>query len=107
MNAFEQFIDSIKDDGKQLAKTELKDLVSSAKQDKSDFVRQQAESLERWTMMLANEEITPKGYKQLVGRMKVLTELESIQLSISAKASAQRLAGGIKEMVIKSLFSLI
>ena len=107
MSAFDQFIDSIKDDGKQLAKIELKKLIVSAKQDSSDFVRLQAENLERWTVMLADGDISEKGYKKLVKKMEILAELENIKLSVDAKASAQRLADGIKKLVVKGLFSLI
>lgn len=107
MSKFTDFIDGLVDDNKELAKDELKALVASAKNDKSDFVRLQAENLERWTVMLADKNITPAGYKLLVKKMEVLTQLEVIKLKVEAKASAQRLATGIQDLVIKALFSLI
>lgn len=107
MNQFDQFIDSLQDDTKQLARTELKNLIRTAKQESSAFVRQQAENLERWTVMLANGDLSAQGYKKLVAKMDVLADLESIRLSVQAKAGAQRLAEGIQSMVVKGLFSLI
>ena len=107
MSKFTDFIDGLADKGKKLAKDELKALIANAKKDKSDFVRLQAENLERWTVMLADEELTPKGYKLLVRKMEVLTQLEVIKLKVSAKASAQRLAEGIGKLVVKGLFKLI
>lgn len=107
MSKFTDFIDSLADEGKALAKDELKSLVATAKKDESDFVRLQAENLERWTVMLADGELTPKGYKLLVGKMEVMTQLEVIKLKVAAKASAQRLAEGIRETVVKGLFALI
>jgi hypothetical protein len=107
MSTFTGFIDGIVDEGKTLAKKELKQLVSDAKKDQSDFVRLQAENLERWTVMLAEGDLTSKGYKKLVQKMEVLTQLEVIKLKVSAKASAQRLAAGIQTLVIDSLFALI
>ncbi|MDO8264030.1 MAG: hypothetical protein Q8J90_04780 [Gallionella sp.] len=107
MSKFTDFIDSLVDESKKLAKDELKALVASAKKDKSDFVRLQAENLERWTVMLADKDITPAGYKLLVKKMEVLTQLEVIKLKVEAKASAQRLATGIQDLVIKALFALI
>lgn len=107
MSKFTDFIDGVKDESGKLAKQELKQLVSSSKNDTSDFVRLQAENLERWTLMLADGDITVKGYKKLVRKMEVLTQLETIKLKVAAKASAQRLANGIQEMVIKNLFALI
>ena len=107
MSRFANFIDSVMDDSKSLAKAELKQLINDAKQDQSDFVRLQAENLERWTIMLADGEITPAGYKKLVQKMEVLTQLEVIKLKVSAKASAQRLAQGVQTLVVDGLFALI
>lgn len=107
MSKFTDFIDSIKDQAGALAKGELKDLVATAKKDESDFVRLQAENLERWTVMLADEELTPEGFKRLVRKMEVLTELQNIKLKVQAKASAQRLADGITDLVVNQLFKLI
>ena len=107
MSKFTDFIDSIVDESGKLAKNELKQLIASSKKDKSDFVRLQAANFERWTIMLAGGDLTPKGYKLLVKKMEVLTQLEAIKLKVKAKASAQRLASGIQELVVKSLFALI
>jgi len=107
MSKFTEFIDNIVDESGKLAKKELKELIFSSKRDKSDFVRLQAENFERWTVMLAEGDLTVKGYKKLVKKMEVLTQLEVIKLNVNAKASAQRLAGGIQKMVVKGIFALI
>ena len=107
MTTFAEFIDGIVDHGKLLAKEELKQLIADAKQDKSDFVRLQAENLERWTLMLAAGDLTVRGYKMLVSKMEVLSQLQVIKLKVNAKASAQRLAEGIQRLVIDALFTLI
>ena len=107
MSKFTDFIDSIVDAGKPLAKAEIKQLVSNAKKDQSDFVRLQAENLERWTVMLADGDLTVPGYKKLVQKMEVLSQLENIKLKASAKASAQRFAEGIKTLVVDKLFALL
>lgn len=107
MSKFTDFIDGIVDEAKTLSKDEIKRLVSDAKKDQSDFVRLQAENLERWTVMLSEGDLTPRGYKKLVQKMEVLTQLEVIKLKVSAKASAQRLAEGIQDLIVDSLFGLI
>lgn len=107
MSAFTDFIDGIKDGSGKLAKKELKQLVANAKKDKSDFVKLQAKNLERWTVMLAKKDLTIAGYKFLVKKMEVLNELDNIKLKVQAKASAQRLAEGIKQLVMKQLFTLL
>jgi hypothetical protein len=107
MSKFTDFIDSVKDSAGILAKKELKALILDGKKDTSDFVRRQAEDLERFTGMLADGDLTPEGFKKLVRNMAVLTELETIKLKVKAMAAAQRLADGIREMVINQLFKLI
>ena len=107
MSKFTNIIDGIVDEGGKLAKDELKNIISSSKKDKSDFVRLQAENFERLTVMFADGDLTAKGYKKLVKKMEVLNQLEVIKLKVRALASAQRLAGGIQDIVVKGMFSLI
>ncbi len=107
MSKFTDFIDGLQDKAGTLAKEELKALVNTAKNDKSEFVRQQAENIERWTEQLAAGEITPMGYKRLVSKMDVLTKLEEIKLEVAAKASAQRLADGIQKHILDGLCKLL
>lgn len=107
MSKFTDYIDGIEDKTSTLAKEELKALIISAKKDESEFVRLQAENIERWTVMLASGEITPMGYKKLMSKMDVLTKLEEIKLEVAAKASAQRLADGIQKYVVEGLCKLL
>jgi len=107
MSKFTDYIDGLQDKAGTLAKDELKELISSAKNDKSEFVRLQAENIERWTEQLSAGEITPAGFKKLVSKMDVLTKLEEIKLEVSAKASAQRLANGIQKYVLEGLCKLL
>ena len=107
MSKFTDYIDGFADKTGTLAKEELKALIISAKKDESEFVRLQAENIERWTVMLAAGELTPAGFKKLVSKMDVLTKLETIKLEVAAKASAQRLADGIQKHVIDGLCKLL
>ena len=107
MSKFTDYIDGLKDTTSTLAKDELKALIVSAKNDKSEFVRLQAENVERWTVELATGELTPAGFKKLVSKMDVLAKLETIKLEVAAKASAQRLADGIQKHVIEGLCKLL
>ncbi len=107
MSKFTDYIDGLQDKAGTLAKEELKALISSARNDKSEFVRQQAENIVRLTEMLAAGELTPKGFEKQVAKMDVLTKLEEIKLEVAAKASAQRLAEGVKKYVIEWLCKLI
>jgi hypothetical protein len=107
MSKFTDFIDGLKDGSGKLAKDELKNLIATAKQNESDFVRLQATNIERWVVMLADQDLTPDGFKKLVRNIEVLKELDNIKLKVQAKAAAQRLADGIQDLVINGLFALI
>ena len=107
MSKFTDYIDGFEDKTSTLAKDELKKLIISAKKDKSEFVRMQAENVERWIVELAAGELTPVGFKKLVSKMDVLAKLETIKLEVAAKASAQRLADGIQKHVIDGLCKLL
>ena len=107
MGKFTDYIDGLQDKAGTLAKDELKELISSAKNDKSEFVRLQAENIEHWPAQLAAGELTPAGFKKLVSKMDVLTKLEEIKLEVAAKASAQLLANGIQKYVIEGLCKLL
>ena len=107
MSKFTDYIEGLKDEASTLAKDELKELISSAKNDKSEFVRLQAVNVEHWTVMLAAGQLTPAGFKRLVTNMDVLTELETIKLDVAAKASAQRLSDGIQKYIIDGLCKLL
>jgi hypothetical protein len=107
MSKFTDYIDGIADKNSFLAKAELKELILSAKNDESEFVRLQAINVEHWTNMLAAGQLTPEGFKRLVTQMDVLTELETIKLNDAAKASAQRFANGIQKHIIDGLCKLL
>ena len=107
MSKFTDYIDGFADTTSTLAKDALKELILSAKNDKSEFVRLQAVNVEHWTVMLAAGELTPAGFKRLVSNMDVLTELETIKLDVEAKASAQRLADGIQKYIIDGFCKLL
>ncbi len=104
---WEKFVDDLIAGGKKLAKGELTELVSSSKADANAFVHRQGEKLERYLNQLAAGEITRADFEVLVKDLKDLTELEALKMQVAAKASAQRLAAGIGDLVLNGLLKLI
>jgi len=66
-----KYIDGFADKTSTLAKDEMKELIISAKKDESEFVRLQAENVERWTEMRAAGELTPAGFKKQMSKLDV------------------------------------
>ena len=89
MSKFTDYIDGLADKTSVLAKDELKELIISAKKDNSEFVRMQAENVERWTIMLAAGELTPAGYKKLVSKMRCMRLVQRLKKA-SFLAAASR-----------------
>jgi hypothetical protein len=87
MRKFTDYIDGFADKTSTLAKEELKELIISAKKDESEFVRLQAENVERWTVMLAAGELIPAGFKKMVSKMDVLTKSPN---AVIARSEATR-----------------
>ena len=107
MSKFTDYIDGLEDKAGTLAKEELKELIRSAKNDGSEFVRLQAVNVERWIDLLAAGQVTSAGFKRLVTQMDVLTGLDTMNLDAAAKASAKRLADGIQKHIINGLGKLL
>ena len=107
MSKFTDYIDGLADPASMLAKDELKELISSAKKDKSEFVRLQAVNIEHWTVMLVAGEITPTGFRNLVSQMDILNKVETDKLEGAAQIGAKRFAEGIQKYIIEGLYKLL
>ncbi|MBI4241207.1 MAG: hypothetical protein HY613_05770 [Candidatus Rokubacteria bacterium] len=104
---WEAFVDNLIAGGKQIAKNELRTLIRSAKEDASDFVRDQGLKLERYLNQLATGQITRDEFEHSVKDLRQLTELEALRLKVAARASAQRLVVGTTKLIIEGLLKLI
>lgn len=90
-----------------LAKDELKNLVKNAKADSEDFIKRQGAKLERYLNQLAAGQITKDQFEGYVRDIRDLTEMQALKMSVAGKASAQRLANGISNLIIDGLLALI
>lgn len=90
-----------------LAVGELKDLIETAKGDLEEFTKRQGEKVERYLNQLASRQITKEQCKGYMEDIKDLTEIKSLQMQVDAKARAQKLADGIKNIILDRLLNLI
>ncbi len=104
---FAAFLESLQDEAGILAREELVALVRQAAASRFRFLREQAGDLRRWTQMLAENRLTPEGYKELVRGMAVLRYLDELRLETETRAAADRFAEGIRRLVIGGLFRLL
>ncbi len=104
---WETFVDSLIAGGKQIAKNNMKSLVSVAKHDANEFVRKQGQKLERYLNLLGAGQISREEFELLVKDLQTLTEMRALELEVSAKAGAQRLVAGINDLVINGLMKVV
>jgi len=106
-SGWHRFIDDLRDTGGQLASEELKGLVAGAKGDSDEFIRRQGEKLELYLDQLAQGMMTKAQFEGYVLDIRDLTEMQSLKMSVSARARAQNFAKGITALVINGLLTLI
>lgn len=104
---WENYIDGLKDDAGALAKEELKNLVNAATSDSDQFIREQGRKMEKYLTQLAAGEITKDQFKGNIEDIRDLTEMKKLELSVAAKASAQRVITGISNLIIDGLLKLL
>jgi len=101
------FVNQLKDDAESLAKGELFGLITSSKDDSEEFVRRQAEKVEKYLNQLALGEITKDDLVLYMRQIQRLNEMQALKLSVAAKASTQRLTSGIQNLILDKLLKLI
>ena len=104
---WENFIDTLENESATLLKTELRDLITTAKDDSKEFIHRQGEKLELYLNQLADGSITKDQFEGYVTDIKDLTKMQSLKMSVAGKASAQRLVKGITKLVINGLLAMI
>ena len=104
---WQKFVTSLKDDAGILATKELKNLINNAKQDTEVFIKRQGQKLELYMNQLAEKKITKKQFEGYILDIRDLTRIQSRKMKVRAKAKAQRLVKGIKDLIIDGLIKLI
>lgn len=107
MAGISDFIDTLVKDGKQFAKEQLRQLVKEAKDDERTFIRHMGELTEEFIKLRALNQISNAEFKELMTDVVDLQKMQFTKLSVSAQARAQRIADGLRSLVLDSLLKLI
>lgn len=102
-----EFVNNLKDEAGTLAKSELVALITSLKGDSNEFVRKQTAKVERYLDQLARGEITKQDFERYVRQIARLTEMESMKLSVAARASARRITHAVEDLILGRLLDLL
>lgn len=101
------FLEELGTDTANILKGELSQLINTALSNTETFVIKQANKLERYLNQFGRGDIDKATFELLIKNLEHQTRMESLKMKVAAKASSQRLADGIKGLVINRLMGLI
>ena len=107
MSSISEFLDALLDESVDFARDELKELVKEAKNDNRVFIKHIGDLTEEFIKLRALGQLTNDEFKELMEDVVDLNKMQFHKLSVQAKARAERIANGIRDLVIDSLLSLI
>ena len=104
---WEEFLKDIRDDSAELLREEIINLIDQAKSDTETFLQRQGEKIEKYLNQLAVGKISKKQFEGYLRDITALTEMHALQLSVTARARAQRFVLRITALLIDRLLSLL
>lgn len=107
MSSVEKYLAELLGESKKLARKELCNLVKKTKSDSESFIRKQGERLEKYLKKLAEGKITKSEFKGLVKGLVSLKKIRALKISVEAKVRAEKIARGIRNLVLDRLFKII
>lgn len=100
---FETIIGGLKEQLTQLFGDKYKEFGKASKKDINAFLDNSKEKLERWTLLLAEEKLTPDDFQWLVTSQKDLLTLKALEKAGVSKISL----GHFKNTVIDAVFNTV
>lgn len=107
MASISEFLDSLLDESVDFARDELKGLIKEAKSDNRTFIKHIGELTEEFIQMRALGQINNDEFEELMKNLLDLNKMQLRKLSVQAKARAERIVNGLRELVLDKLFSVL
>lgn len=107
MASISEFLDTLLDESIDFARDELKDLVKEAKGDNRVFIKHLGDLTEEFIKLRALGQLTNDEFKELMEDVVDLNKMQYRKLSVQAKARAERISNGIRDLILDSLLALI
>ena len=101
------FLDSLLGEGNDFASEELNDLIDKAKRDSQIFIRHMGELAEEFIKLRALNKINNDEFKELMLDIVDMEKMQVRLLSVQAKARAQDIVRGFKELIIDKLMTFL
>lgn len=107
MAGISEFLDTLLDESVVFARDELKELINEAKNDNRVFIKHIGDLTEEFVKLRALGQLTNDEFKELMEDVVDLNKMQFHKLSVQAKARAERISNGIRDLVLNSLLSII
>jgi uncharacterized protein YecA (UPF0149 family) len=103
----EQLLKELKDESAALAKATFKKFKAEAEQDAMDLISSMKEDIKKWTLMLANGQLTKDEFEWLVMSKKELIVMVGLKQAGLTLIKLDELKAKLLNLVITKVFSLI
>ncbi|MFQ5603321.1 MAG: hypothetical protein ACE5HS_08650 [bacterium] len=107
MASISEFLDSLLDESADFARDELKTLIKEAKSDNRTFIKHIGELTEEFIQMRALGQLNNDEFEELMNDLLDLSKMQLRKLSVQAKVRTERIANGIRDLVLNRLLALI
>lgn len=104
---WEEWLSDLREDGAALLATELRSFLRSSLVDNDVFVREQARRVEHSMKRLAGGELTKRQFESNIADVADLAEMQVLRESVRSRASVQRFADGVYELVLNRLVATL
>ena len=107
MSSIDDILKSIGDEALDSVKSELKDLLSQAKDEQEEFVKKTAEKIEKWLKMRVEGELDNDELESLLNARKRAVRQNLNTLEIQSRARLEKIVFGIIDIVANKLLDKI
>jgi hypothetical protein len=104
---FPELFNHLKDEVIMLAQISLKKFGEEAKGDALVLLNSMKEKLKRWTVLLANGDLTTEDFEWLVNSQKDLVEMEALKQVGLAAIRVDQFKNSVINMIVDTVFSFI
>ncbi|HEY0610609.1 MAG TPA: hypothetical protein VGD35_13160 [Chitinophaga sp.] len=104
---FDKLFNDLKNGVTTLARATVKSYTKQAVADAEEFLQESQEKLKRWTLLLADKQLTSEDFEWLVMSQKDLAKMEALKQSGRALARIDAFRISLLNLVIDTVFNLI
>lgn len=104
---FDKIFNDLKEGITTLAKTTVKNYAKEAVADAKQFVLESEEKLKRWTLLLADKQLTSEDFEWLVMSQKDLAKMEALKQSGLALVRIDAFRVSLLNLIIDTVFNIV